>query len=121
MKDEYKKIKYLAQRLYDKKGLNILAIDVTGVSNMTDFFLIAEGNVERHVQALGREIIEALKELNIPVLKKDGDQTGDWMVVDAGSILVHIFIPELRERYALEEVWKEGQLIDLDIKMVRES
>lgn len=107
----------IAQKIYDRKGFNIFALDVREATSLADFFLIAEGNVERHVQALAREVIETLGELNFPVFHVDGDRTGDWIVIDAGQILVHLFIPELREKYSLEVLWQEGKIVDLSIKL----
>ncbi len=107
----------IAQKIYDRKGFNIFALDVRKATSLADFFLIAEGNVERHVQALAREVTETLGELNLPVFHVDGDRTGDWIVIDAGQILVHLFIPELREKYCLEELWQEGKIVDLSIKL----
>jgi ribosome-associated protein len=113
---EIQMIETIAQTIYDKKGLNILALDVRDVCSMTDFFIIAEGAVERHVQALSRDIIEKLGELNCDVIHVEGQQSGDWIAVDCGNIVIHILIPELRERYALEQLWKEGKLIELELK-----
>ena len=110
-------IQQLAQTIYDKKGLNIIALDVREVSSMTDYFLIAEGSVERHVQALAREVVAKARELGLTVNHVEGDSSGEWAVIDCGDILIHLFIPELREKYALEEVWNEGMVIDLDIKV----
>jgi ribosome-associated protein len=113
---QMKMIQSIAQALYDRKGSNILAIDVREVSSMTNFYIIAEGAVERHVQALSREVVAKFRELGYQVLHVEGDQTGDWMVVDCGEIMIHILTPEMRERYALEQLWKDGKLIELDIK-----
>lgn len=117
MKDNEKKmIQTIAQTIYDKKGFNILALDVREVCSMTNYFIIAEGAVERHVQALSRDVVDALEGKDHEVIHMEGEQTGDWIVVDSGDIIVHILIPELREKYALEQLWKEGKLIDLEIK-----
>jgi ribosome-associated protein len=113
---EMKTIQSIAQTIYDKKGFNILALDVRDVCSMTNYFIIAEGAVERHVQALSRDIVDKLKELHCDVIHIEGEQSGDWIAVDCGDIMIHILIPELREKYAIEQLWKEGKLIELDIK-----
>lgn len=105
-----------AQVIYDKKGMNILALDVRGVSTMTDFFIIAEGTVDRHVIALGRAIEEALSEQRLDPLHMEGTREGEWVVLDYGDLVVHLFTPELRERYELEKLWKEGTVIDVALK-----
>ncbi len=106
----------IAQTIFDKKGFNILALDVGGVCSMTDYFLIAEGSVERHVKALGHSITEHLSEMGVKPFHVEGEKIGDWVVLDYGDILVHLFLPELRQKYALEELWHEGKIIDLNIK-----
>lgn len=110
-------INTLAQTLYDKKAFNIIAIDVRGVSSMTDYFIIAEGSVPRHVQALAREVAQKAKELGLSVFHTEGESFGDWVAIDCGEVLIHIFIPELREIYALEQLWHEGKIVPLEIKV----
>jgi ribosome-associated protein len=106
----------IAQIIYDKRGGNILAIDVQGLSTITDYLLIAEGNVNRHVSAIARSIVEALEEMGgPPLLHSEGLRSGDWVVLDYGEIMVHLFMPGLRERYALEHLWPESKLIELHI------
>lgn len=108
-----------AQAIYDKKGVNILALDVRGVSSLTDYLLIAEGNVERHVTALANEIIKTLKELGEIPLYVEGIKTGDWAVIDYGHFIIHLFMPGLRELYDLDKLWGEGKLISLEIAVVK--
>jgi len=107
----------IAQIIYDKKGRNILALDVREVSTLTEYMLIAEGTVERHVQALCSAIIEKMEGVAFPVFHLDGEKSGDWIVIDCGNILIHLFIPELREKYALETLWQKGTLVDLTLSM----
>src|SRR5690606_12700420 len=99
---------------------NILAIDVRGVSTVTDFFLIAEGNIERHVQSLARKVLETVEESGTPVFQMEGNTAGDWIVLDCGAVMVHLFVPELREKYALEELWQDGKIVDLEIRIKEE-
>lgn len=107
----------IAQTIFDKKGLNILAIDVREISNLTDFFIIAEGTVDRHVRAICVALEEEMSKLGHPPLHIEGKQDGDWVVMDFGDVLIHLFIPELREKYDLENLWKEGKIVDLTIKI----
>jgi ribosome-associated protein len=106
----------IAQVIYDRKGFNILALDVRGLSSITDFLLIAEGNVDRHVSAISRAIIDALEEKGEEPVHAEGLKTGDWAVLDYGEVMVHIFSPGLRERYCLERLWSESKIVDLDIE-----
>lgn len=107
----------IAQVVYDRKGFNILALDVRGLSSITDFLLIAEGNVDRHVSSIGRAIIDELDARGEDPVHAEGLGTGDWAVLDYGEVMVHIFSPGLRERYCLERLWKESKIVDLDIEV----
>jgi ribosome-associated protein len=108
-------IDLIAQTLYDKKSFNILALDVKGLSTLADTFIIAEGSVARHVVALADYVEEALAKTGEHALYTEGKTTGDWVVLDYGDYIIHLFTPESREKYALEELWHEAQIIDLDI------
>jgi ribosome-associated protein len=105
----------ICQQIFNKKGFNILTLDVRNVSGMTDYFIIAEGNVERHVQALARSVTELLAESGRKPYRTEGEQEGDWAVLDYGDIIIHFFIPDQREKYRLEQVWKEGKVVDLPL------
>lgn len=106
----------IAQIIFDKKGMNILALDVREISNFTEYFVIAEGNVERHVSSIASALIEQQKQDKHLPLHVEGIKTGEWVVIDFGHIVVHLFHPDLRERYGLEKLWKNGKIIDLKIK-----
>jgi ribosome-associated protein len=108
-----KQLDAIAQAIFDKKGVNILALDVRGFSTMTEYYLIAEGSVGKHVKALSTAVTDGLKEKPIHT---EGFLEGDWVVMDYGELVIHLMIPEMREKYALEELWHEGKIVDLDIK-----
>ena len=114
-KDDLFILNTIAQTIFDKKGMNILALDVRNCSSMTDYVLIAEGNVDRHVIAIASAVEAALKELGISTAHEEGIKTGDWIVLDYMQIMVHIFIPGVREKYQLEELWREAEIVDLSI------
>ncbi|MBB64159.1 MAG: ribosome silencing factor [Waddliaceae bacterium] len=110
-------VQSIAKSIYDRKGMNIIAIDVRKLTSLTDFCIIAEGNVSRHLKALSSEITEQLKAQGVAPVHVDGDMNSDWIVVDYGVVVVHLFIPEVRLKYRLEELWQEGELVPLDIVM----
>ena len=110
-----KQLNEIAQTIFDKKGFNILVLDVRGICTMTDYFIIAEGNVDRHVKALGGAVMDLLTSRGIEPLHMEGQQSSDWVVIDYGDFVVHFFIPELREKYALEELWSEGKVVDVHL------
>src|SRR5690606_8715352 len=105
----------IAQIIYDKKGFNILALDVKGLSSIADYLLIAEGNVDRHTISMAKTILEVLSEKDECPVHVEGLQTGDWIVLDFGGVIVHLFQPGLREKYSLEKLWNEGEIVDLSI------
>jgi ribosome-associated protein len=105
----------IAQTIFDKKGSNILAIDVHEISTLTDYTMIAEGNIDKHVIAIAQAVINRLQLLGQNPVYIEGMKTGDWIVIDYLHIMVHIFMPGLRDKYQLEQLWKEGHIIDLQI------
>lgn len=104
-----------AQSIYDKNGFNILVLDIRETSSMTDFIVIAEGHVDRHVKTLCYAVVEKAKELGYHPWHIDGEPYGDWIVIDFGNIMVHLFTPELREKYALEKLWMNGSIVDVTL------
>ncbi|MCE2983768.1 MAG: ribosome silencing factor [Parachlamydia sp.] len=105
----------VAQAIYDKKGFNILVLDVRNVSNMTDYFVIAEGTVDRHVRALSQTIMDELSKLGQHPYHVEGEREGEWVVLDYVDFIVHLLVPDLREKYALEELWQKGRIVDVPI------
>jgi ribosome-associated protein len=107
----------IAQAIYDKKGINILALDVRGISTLVDYVIIAEGNVDKHVVAIAQAVEDALEELGMRPYSSEGMKSGDWIVLDYFDIMVHLFMPGLRDKYQLEELWRGGKIIDLQINL----
>ena len=105
----------IAQTIYDKKGINSLALDVRGISTLTDYVVIAEGNVDRHVMGIANGILDALEERGVQPHHIEGLQDGEWVVLDFMNVMVHLFSPGFRDKYQLEELWKEGKILDLEI------
>lgn len=110
----------IAQTIYDKKGENILALDVRQISSLTEYFIIAEGRVERHVGSIARAVIDELRDLGLKCYEVEGLQNGDWVVIDFGHIYVHLFHPDLRDRYAIEQIWKAGEIVNVNIEIKHE-
>jgi ribosome-associated protein len=99
--------------LVDKKALNIMLLDVKGLSTITDHLVIAEGFVDRHAMALAQNCEQSLKDMGKPVFKHEGVHSGEWIVLDFFEFMVHIFAPGYRDRYDLEKLWPEAKLIDI--------
>lgn len=109
----------LAQAIYDKKAANIVALDVRGLSSMTDYLLVAEGSVDRHVKALSEEVLKTLDQLNIKPSHVEGTQESDWIVIDCWDVVVHLFVPQLRGRYQIERLWQEAKVVNLELDLSR--
>lgn len=114
-----KDLNHIAQLVYDKKGMNTLVLDVHDICTMTDYFIIAEGTVDRHVKAISYAIIDEFIKQGRKPLHVEGQQEGEWVVLDYGDFVIHLFIPELREKYSLEELWRKGKIIDTKIDTTR--
>lgn len=105
----------IVQGIQDKKGFNILVLDVQEISSLTYYFVLAEGRVERHLKAISDEVLERMAKLGHKPLMIEGEDGGDWLVIDFGDIMVHLFKPSVREKYGLEEVWRDSKLVDCGI------
>lgn len=91
--------------LDDDKAEEITTIDLAGKSSFADYMIVASGRSGRHVSTLANKLAARLKEKGMPILSLEGKETGDWVLVDCGDIIVHIFKPEVRELYQLEKMW----------------
>ena len=107
----------IAQTLYDKKGFNILTLNVEGLSTLTDYFVIAEGSNDKHVTSLAKAVIKELKSQGEQPIHVEGLPSGDWVVIDFLGVVVHLFMPGMRDKYALEELWHRGEVVDVKIKV----
>ena len=97
----------MLKSLDDDKAENIVSIDLTGKSPMADFMVVASGRSNRHVSAIAEHLTETLKKNGIAG-KAEGLPQGDWVLVDAMDIIVHVFRPEVRAFYNLEKMWGDG-------------
>lgn len=93
--------------LDDAKAENILPLDIRGRSAIADFMIIASGRSSRHVTAVCDQLLRALKEAGHGTSRVEGLASGDWVLIDAGDVVIHVFRPEVREFYALEKMWSE--------------
>ena len=92
--------------LDDAKAEEIVAIDVTGKSALSDHMVVASGRSHRHVGAIADQISRALREAGFDKPRVEGLPHCDWVLVDAGDVIVHVFRPEVREFYNLEKMWQ---------------
>ena len=107
-------VKQIAKVLDDKKALDIIALDVSHLTVITDYMVIASGRSVLQTRSLADDLDDKMTELGIPLRTREGYQEGRWIVMDYGTVLVHIFHPEAREYYHLERLWADGtNAIDL--------
>lgn len=99
----------IATLLYDKKAQNIVALDVSSLTVITDCMLIASGRSAVQVKTLADEVEDRLSEIGIEPNRKEGHQDGRWIVLDYGSVLVHIFHTQERDFYRLDKLWEQDQ------------
>ena len=107
--------KIIHKVLSDNKAKDIIKIDLEKKSSIADFMIICSGTSNRHVISLSNYLVEALKKENLNTLNVEGIRSGDWVLVDAGDIIIHLFKNEVREYYGLEKMWA-GEEINSYIK-----
>lgn len=100
--------------LSDKKGEDIKIIDITGISVLADYFIIANGNSDSQVNALVDNVEEELHKAGYPLRQREGHASGSWVLLDFGDIIVHVFDKENRLFYDLERIWKDGKDISVE-------
>lgn len=97
--------------LEEKKAENILLLDIHEITTFTDYFIICNGTSDRMLQALAIALREYVKKEHNYILNIEGESRDGWMVADLEDIVVHIFSPELRSYYKLEQLWSKGKII----------
>ena len=97
----------VVKTLDNNKAQNIVSIDLKDKSSMADYMIIASGTSSRHIQALSEQVLEMLKDNGIKNSKIEGIDSSEWKLVDGIDIIVHIFHPEKRKFYELENIWSE--------------
>lgn len=96
----------IAAILYEKKADNIVALDVSQMTVITDAMVIASGRNALQVKALADDLEDKMSEMGLEPVRKEGQQEGRWVVLDYRDVLVHIFHPEEREFYRLDKLWE---------------
>lgn len=105
--------KLVIEALEDKKAEDIRMIDISEVSVIADYFIIAGGSNRSQIQALCDNVEEKLGRAGVPVKQIEGYDTANWVLLDFGDIIVHIFDKENRLLYDLERIWRDGKQIEL--------
>ena len=98
--------------LDDSKAENIVPIDLRGKSSLADHLVIASGRSHRHVAAVAEHLLTALKDRGTQKVRVEGLAGADWVLIDTGDTIIHVFRPEVREFYNLEKMWQTPDLDD---------
>lgn len=99
--------KMALQALEALKADDIVQLDVSAIASFTDYMIFASGSSRRHVSAIAGSVVEAAKEAGRPALGVEGEDVGEWVLVDLGDAIVHIMLPDVRQYYELEKLWGE--------------
>ncbi len=102
----------IVETLEEKKGEDILLLDLEGLCSFTDYFVICTGSSERTLKALAEEVQKRVKrEFSKHSLGVEGEPSSGWILMDYGDVILHLFSPKQRAYYQLEELWGEGQVL----------
>jgi ribosome-associated protein len=107
--------------IMERKAVDPVLFEVTGLTSIADYFLVAGGNSSRQVQAIGRHLQRNMKEKGCRAYGIEGEQEGQWILMDFGDLVVHIFYQPVREFYDLEGLWSEAPRIGLVKKDEKKS
>jgi ribosome-associated protein len=95
----------------DKKAADIVLLEVEPLTTIADYLVICSGGSERQLAAIADGIAEGLEEERIPIIGREGQAASHWILLDAGSVIVHVFAPPERDYYDLERLWAEARMI----------
>lgn len=106
-------VRFTYEALEDKKGTEITILDIAKVSVIADYFIIASGNNRNQVQALADSVQESLGKNQVYPKQIEGYQSANWILMDYGDVIIHVFNEEDRLFYDLERIWRDGQKIEI--------
>lgn len=98
-------LRVITDTLDDKKAEDIVSIDLNGKSSIADFMVIATGRSQRQVSALADYVVDAMKKAGHKDFRTQGQEQADWILIDAGDVVIHLFRPEVRDFYGLDKMW----------------
>ena len=97
----------------EKKAIDTVVLDLREIASFTDYFLIISGANERQVQAISDEVLETLKKAGTPAARVEGYKTAEWILLDYGYFIVHVFDDKARKFYDLERLWRESKRVEM--------
>src|SRR5437867_8824152 len=112
------RIRWALQAAAEKKALDLTVLDLRGIASFTDFFVITTGTNRRQVQAISDEVVEQLKHSGTRAARVEGYQTAEWILIDYGDFIVHVFDEKARRFFDLERLWREGRRVDVSPEQI---
>lgn len=106
-------VRLCSRALDDKKAIDLRVLDVSEQSSITDFLIVASATSEPHLRALRVELEKVIDASHTRIVGMETAQESGWLVVDAFDVMIHLFLPEVRERYRLENLWKDAREVPL--------
>lgn len=97
----------------EKKAIDIAVLDLREIATFTDYFVITSGSNERQVQAISDGVVDTLKKAGTPAARVEGYNTAEWILLDYGDFVVHVFADKARKFYDLERLWRESKRVEL--------
>jgi ribosome-associated protein len=91
------------------KAEDSTTIDLAGKSSIADYMVVTTGRSQRHVGSVADNVVKGLHQAGVPGIRVEGMRQGDWVLIDAGDVIVHVFRPEVREFYNLEKMWSASK------------
>lgn len=112
--DSYTLAARVARLLDDKKAQEVKVLKVRDLTVLTDYFVIASGTSSTQVKSLAEEVEYQLEQAGVKVLRSEGYDAKNWILLDYGEVIVHVFYPQAREFYDLEHLWADADPVDID-------
>ncbi len=109
------------QAASDKKALDLVVLDLRQIATFTDYFVITSGANERQVQAISDEVFERLKKAGVAAARVEGYKSAEWILLDYGDFIVHVFADKARKFYDLERLWRESTRVELPPELRAET
>ena len=103
---------FVVDALGDLKSVNPVMLDVRDLTDVTDYLVITSGSSTRHVKSLASHVSVEAKKRDIHPLGMEGDDAGDWVLLDFSHVVLHVMLPEMRDFYDLERLWTKSEVID---------
>ena len=107
-------LKTIVKALDDKKAVDICVLKIDKITSLADHFVICNGTSTTHVKTLADECEAATDKIGYPLLNREGLDSGSWVLLDYGDIIVHVYNKDTRNYYSLEKLWKDGTELDIN-------